>query len=154
MTARAGLYKEAVEQPRVHVSEFEFTAITSSSLQERNITFAVAPYFGETVDQADDRCGFYPTKPAIDDQIDIGKIVDGVRLADMLQRLVHIIFGDLPRSGLPGHIAVDRRQRPIDALGVDVIHNHIEARQGSHMGDAIAHLPGTDNTHFLDTHNV
>ena len=72
------------------------------------------------------------------------------RIADALQRLLHVGIGDQAARDLPRHVAFDDDKRLVDGLLLDVVHEHVVAGQRNHMGDAVAHLAGTDDGDRLD----
>ena len=60
------------------------------------------------------------------------------------------IFVELAVADHAGHVAADRGQPLLDALGRHVVEQHAVAGQRRHMRYASAHLPGADDAHRLD----
>ena len=63
---------------------------------------------------------------------------------------VDIGVGDDPAPQLALQIAPDGRHRRIDRFFADVVQDDVIAVQRRNMRDAVTHLAGADNTHFLD----
>ena len=70
---------------------------------------------------------------------------EGLSGANAGQSRVHVGVGDDAPRHLPGHVVADQLQTGVDALGRNVIEQHLVAREGADMGDAAAHLARADH---------
>ncbi len=71
-------------------------------------------------------------------------------MADQGESLIAVPFRDLSAMHLTAHIAVDRGERCLNPLLADVMEKHIVAGEGDDMGDAVAHLPSSNDPHSFD----
>ena len=85
-----------------------------------------------------------------DDQIAFGQVVKVFTGADPVQGSNALLFGDDRLINLARHIAIDRRQTRVDLVDGDVIQHDVVAGERTDMRNAVAHLPGADNTDFSD----
>ncbi|CAD5252737.1 conserved hypothetical protein [Bosea sp. 62] len=87
---------------------------------------------------------------SLDHEVARTQILQLRRRDDPAHRRAAVLVGDGALGDLPGHVAIDRRQRRVDALFGDVVQPDVEARDRGDMGDAVAHLPGPDDADGLD----
>ena len=62
------------------------------------------------------------------------------------------VLGELAVSHHAGEIAADGRQPLLDAVGGDIVKQHLVAGRRGDMRNAAAHLPGADDADSLDCH--
>ena len=72
------------------------------------------------------------------------------RVADALQRRLHLGIGDDAARDLARHVALDGGARLVDRLLLQVVEGDVVAGQRDDMGDAVAHLAGADDADRLD----
>jgi hypothetical protein len=65
--------------------------------------------------------------------------------ADQLQPRLLLLLGDALAADLARHVAVDRRQRLLEARRGDIVDHDRDAGQRADVGDAVAHLARADD---------
>src|SRR5206468_1683565 len=86
----------------------------------------------------------------LDHEIALAEGVVALRRANPLERTLTVVLADGLLADLPRHVTVDGGNAGLDAVGVDIVELHVEARQRTHMRDAAAHLTSADHANFLD----
>ena len=86
----------------------------------------------------------------LDHQIAVTELVESRGDMDAVEnrpalRIVHLPLGHLARQ-----VAIDGRERGVDALLGDVVEGDLQSRLRRDLGDAGAHLPGADDADRLD----
>ncbi len=81
----------------------------------------------------------------LDHQIAIAELVDRIGGRDALDRRLAFFVADALAADLARQIAIDGGNPRTDAVGDDVVQQHVEAGQRADMGDAVAHLAGADH---------
>jgi len=54
---------------------------------------------------------------------------------------------------LATEVLFDGGHAPLNELVLDVVHDHVQAAGGGHLGDPVAHLPGADDAEGIDLHD-
>ena len=85
-----------------------------------------------------------------DHQIAIGELVQRFCRADAIEGGLPLVVGDALAADLARQIAADGGKPLGNALGDDVVEQHVETRERADMGDAAAHLAGTDHADLAD----
>ena len=86
----------------------------------------------------------------LDHEIAVGKTVERVGGRDPLQRLLALVVGDGLLRDLARQIAIDGCHRRLEAIGRNVVENHVHSGESRHMRDAVAHLARPDHADFPD----
>ena len=81
----------------------------------------------------------------LDHQIAIAELVERVGGRDALDRRLALFVADALAADLARQVAVDGGNPLGDAVGDDVVEQHVKAGQRADMGDAVAHLAGADH---------
>src|SRR5436853_517463 len=71
-------------------------------------------------------------------------------LVDSLERRLTLLVGDALAGDLAGEIAADGGKPFGDALGIEIVKQHMQAGERAHMSDAVAHLTGADHANLAD----
>ena len=86
----------------------------------------------------------------LDDEIAVAELVERVGRRDARERGLAVLLGDQLARDLPRQIAVDGGEPGIDAVGRDVVEQHVHAGERGHMRDAVTHLTGADHADLAD----
>ena len=81
----------------------------------------------------------------LDDEIAVAELVERLGRRDALERGLALFLGDALAADLPRQVAVDGGEPGIDAVGRDVVEQHVQAGERADMRDAVAHLTGADH---------
>ena len=76
----------------------------------------------------------------LDHQVAVAEIVQRLRRRDALERGLALLVGDALAADLARQIAADDGEPFGNALGDDVVEQHVKTGQRADMGDAVAHL--------------
>ena len=85
----------------------------------------------------------------LDHQIAVAELVESRGDVDALEDRLALRFVHLPPRHLARQVAIDGRERGVDALLGDVVEGDVQSRLSRDLGDAGAHLPGADDADRL-----
>ncbi len=92
----------------------------------------------------------------LDHEVAVAEVVERLRRRDARERGLARLLGEVALGDLARHVAVDGGKAGLDAVGRDIVEQHVEAGERADMGDAVAHLPGADDADLanLGLHDV
>ena len=86
----------------------------------------------------------------LDHQIAVAEVLQRFCRADALERSLALLVGDALAADLTRQVAADGGEPFGNALGDNVVEQHVQAGQRADMRDAVAHLTGADHADLAD----
>ncbi len=87
---------------------------------------------------------------SLDGEVGAADLLQAFGAADTGKGAHAFIFADDSARNLPGHVVVNERKALRDAVGSQVVEEHIVAGQGAYMRNTAAHLARADDADRLD----
>ena len=89
-----------------------------------------------------------------DHKVGLTKIAERQRRLNALHRFRFGAGRDFFPADLTVEIAFNQGHGTVQRIAADVVHHNIITCKRKHMGDAIPHLPGTDDANRFDVHET